>query len=288
MPDRCPICGSHAVREINPATGKPEAARRCTGGLICEAQLLQRLKHFVSRSAFDIEGLGGKRIQLFHAEGLINNPADIFTLEVRDAKSNRPIREWEGWGEKSAANLFESINARRQIPLDRFIYALGIRHIGETTARVLARSYGSWSAFREAMEAARDRDSTDYQNLVNIDGIGPAAAEAIVEFFAESHNREVVEALTEEVAVEDFAQAATESPVSGKTIVFTGKLERMSRDEAKALAERLGAKVTGSVSANTDLVVAGPGAGSKLKKASELGVEVISEDDWLTLSGAGP
>ncbi|RIA56211.1 NAD-dependent DNA ligase LigA [Dichotomicrobium thermohalophilum] len=286
MPDRCPICGSHAVREINPATGKPEAARRCTGGLICEAQLLQRLKHFVSRSAFDIEGLGGKRIELFHEEGLINNPADIFRLEARDAQSNQPIRTWEGWGEKSAANLFESINARREIPLDRFIYALGIRHIGETTARVLARSYGSWTAFREAMEAARDRDSAAYQNLVNIDGIGPAAAEAIVEFFAESHNREVVDALIEEVTVEDFAQTATESRVSGKTIVFTGKLERMSRDEAKALAERLGAKVTGSVSANTDLVVAGPGAGSKLKKASELGVEVISEDDWLTLSGA--
>ncbi len=286
MPDRCPICGSHAVREINPATGKPEAARRCTGGLICEAQLLQRLKHFVSRSAFDIEGLGGKRIELLHAEGLINNPADIFTLEARDATSNRPIRIWEGWGEKSAANLFESINARRQIPLDRFIYALGIRHIGETTARVLARSYGSWSAFREAMEAARDRDSDAYQNLVNIDGIGPAAAEAIVEFFAESHNREVVDALTDEIMVADFAQTATESPVSGKTIVFTGKLERMSRDEAKALAERLGAKVTGSVSANTDLVVAGPGAGSKLKQANALGVEVISEEDWLTLSGA--
>jgi DNA ligase (NAD+) len=288
MPDRCPICGSHAVREINPATGKPEAARRCTGGLICEAQLLQRLKHFVSRSAFDIEGLGGKRIEMFHAEALINNPADIFTLEARDAKSNRSIRTWEGWGAKSAANLFDSIDARREVPLDRFIYALGIRHIGETTGRVLARSYGSWAAFREAMEAARDRDSAAYQNLVNIDGIGPAAAEAIVEFFAESHNRAVVEALTEEVTVEDFAQVATESPVSGKTIVFTGKLERMSRDEAKALAERLGAKVTGSVSANTDLVVAGPGAGSKLKQASELGVEVISEDDWLNLSGAGP
>jgi len=287
MPDRCPICGSHAVREINPATGKPEAARRCTGGLICEAQLLQRLKHFVSRTAFDIEGLGGKRIELFHEEGLINNPADIFTLEARDATSNRPIRTWEGWGEKSAANLFESINARREMPLDRFIYALGIRHIGETTARTLARSYGSWAAFREAMEAARDRESAAYHNLVNIDGIGPAAAEAIVEFFAESHNRAVVDALIEEVSVEDFAQTATESPVSGKTIVFTGKLERMSRDEAKALAERLGAKVTGSVSANTDLVVAGPGAGSKLKKASELGVDVISEDDWMTLSGAG-
>jgi DNA ligase (NAD+) len=286
FPHLCPICGSHAVREINPATGKTEAVRRCTGGLICEAQLLQRLKHFVSRSAFDIEGLGGKRIELFHADGLINNPADIFTLEARDAKSNRPIREWEGWGEKSAANLFASINARREIPLDRFIYALGIRHIGETTAKVLARSYGSWPHVREAMEAARDRESASYRALVNIDGIGPAAAEAIVEFFAEEHNREVVDALTDEVEVEDFTLVATESPVSGKTIVFTGKLERMSRDEAKALAERLGAKVTGSVSANTDLVVAGPGAGSKLKQAKALGVEVISEDDWLTLSGA--
>jgi DNA ligase (NAD+) len=287
MPQTCPICGSHAVREINPATGKPEAARRCTGGLVCEAQLVQRLKHFVSRSAFDIEGLGGKRIELFHAEGLINNPADIFTLEARDANSNRPIRSWDGWGEKSAANLFESINARREIPLDRFIYALGIRHVGETTARVLARSYGAWDAFREAMEAAHDRDSEAYRALINIDGIGPAAAEAIVEFFAEDHNREVINALTEEVSVEDFAQVATESPVSGKTIVFTGKLERMSRDEAKALAERLGAKVTGSVSANTDLVVAGPGAGSKLKQANALGVEVISEEDWLALSGVG-
>ncbi len=285
FPDRCPICGSHAVREISPHSGKLEAVRRCTGGLICEAQLVQRLKHFVSRNAFDIEGLGGKRVELFHAKGLINNPADIFTLKAREAKSEHPIREWEGWGEKSAENLFDSIDARRRVTLDRFIHALGIRHVGETNARLLARNFGSLTALRQALDAARDRDGEVYAGLMNIDGIGRAVSEAAIEFFAEPRNRQAVDALVEQIEVSDYAQEVIDSPIQGQTIVFTGKLERMSRDEAKAVAERLGAKVTGSVSASTDLVVAGPGAGSKLKRAGELGIRVISEDDWLTLAG---
>ena len=285
FPDRCPICGSHAVREISPHSGKLEAVRRCTGGLICEAQLVQRLKHFVSRNAFDIEGLGGKRVELFHAKGLINNPADIFTLKAREAKSEHPIREWEGWGEKSAENLFDSIDARRRVTLDRFIHALGIRHVGETNARLLARNFGSLTALRQALDAARDRDGEVYAGLMNIDGIGRAVSEAAIEFFAEPRNRQAVDALVEQIEVSDYAQEVIDSPIQGQTIVFTGKLERMSRDEAKAVAERLGAKVTGSVSASTDLVVAGPGAGSKLKRAGELGIRVISEDDWLNLAG---
>jgi DNA ligase (NAD+) len=285
FPDRCPICSSHAVREISPHSGKLEAVRRCTGGLICEAQLVQRLKHFVSRNAFDIEGLGGKRVELFHAKGLINNPADIFTLEARDAQSEHPIRAWDGWGEKSAENLFASINACRQITLDRFIHALGIRHVGETNAKLLARNFGSLATLRQTLEAAQDRDGEVYASLMNIDGVGKAVGEALIAFFAEPRNREAVDALVEQVRVEDFFQEVVDSPIQGRTIVFTGKLERMSRDEAKAMAERLGARVTGSVSANTDLVVAGPGAGSKLKRASEMGIAVISEDDWLQMAG---
>lgn len=284
FPTTCPVCGSHAVREINAATGEPGAVRRCTGGLICEAQVLERLKHFVSRNAFDIEGLGGKRIEHFHEEGLIRNPADIFTLEERDRQSNRPLQTWEGWGEKSARKLFDAINERRKISLDRFIYALGIRHVGETNARLLARNYGSFEKFRTAMNEASDRDSEAYAALVNISGLGQVVADAIVEFFDEQHNQDVITALVREVNVEDFEFEEVDSPIAGKTIVFTGKLEQMSRDEAKALAKRLGAKVTGSVSANTDIVVAGPGAGSKLKRATELGIEVISEDDWLELA----
>lgn len=287
FPTKCPVCGSHAVRDISPATGEPGAVRRCTGGLICEAQVLERLKHFVSRNAFDIEGLGGKRIELFHQKGLIKNPADIFTLEARDKESDEPLKTWDGWGEKSARNLFDAINARRKIALDRFIYALGIRHVGETTARILARNYTSFDAFRKAVEAARDRNSEAYAALVNISGIGKVAADSLVEFFAEKHNQEVIEALLEEVSVEDFVFEQVESPISGKTIVFTGKLEQMSRDEAKAVAKRLGALVRGSVSRNTDIVVAGPGAGSKLKEARELGIEVIDEDAWLKIVQGG-
>jgi len=284
FPTRCPVCGSHAVREINPKTGKEDAVRRCTGGLICPAQAVERLRHFVSRNALDIEGLGAKQVEAFYQEGWVMKPADIFTLQARDARSTSKLEDKEGWGEQSVSNLFEAIDDRRRIPLDRLIYALGIRHVGETTGRVLAKSYGNFEAFREAMTAARDREGDAFAELNNIDGIGEVVANAIVEFFAEAHNQEALDALLKEVSIESFEADEIDTPVSGKTVVFTGTLERMSRSEAKATAERLGAKVAGSVSAKTDYVVAGPGAGSKLKKAQDLGVEVLSEDQWFDLT----
>jgi DNA ligase (NAD+) len=275
------------VREVNEKTGKLDAVRRCTGGLICPAQRVERLKHFVSRNAFDIEGMGDKVIQEFYDDGLIQSPQDIFTLEARNERSLKKLKDREGWGDTSAKNLFAAIDERRGVALDRFIFALGIRHVGETTARVLARSYGTAGAFLEAMNAAQDHASEAYADLVNIDGIGDVVARAVAEFFAEPHNLSVVRELADEhLDIQPLEAVATDSPVAGLTIVFTGALERMTRDEAKAMAERLGAKVAGSVSKKTDLVVAGPGAGSKLKKASELGVEVISEDDWFTRVGA--
>ena len=212
-------------------------------------------------------------------------PADIFTLEVRNVPTDKPLQEKEGWGEQSAANLFAAINARRTIPLDRFIHALGIRHVGETTARLLARNYGSIETLRAAMVAAGDHECADYAELNNIDGIGQVVADALVEFFAESHNRQVLDALLDEVTPEPFVAEEAESPVTGKTVVFTGSLERLSRSEAKVMAERYGAKVAGSVSAKTDYVVAGEAAGTKLKKAQELGVAVLSEDEWFALVG---
>ncbi len=287
FPTVCPVCGSHAVREINAKTGRVDAVRRCTGGLICPAQRVERLKHFVSRDAFDIDGLGDKQIAAFYEEDRITQPADIFTLEVRDAANKEKLADKEGWGATSVRNLFAAVDARRTIGLDRFIYALGIRHVGETTARLLARTYGTFDTFREAMTtAAADHESDQYGELVNVDGIGQVVADAIVEFFAEAHNNAVLDDLLQYVTPENFVVEDTSgSPVAGKTVVFTGTLERMTRPEAKAQAERLGAKVAGSVSKKTDIVVAGPGAGSKLKKATELGVEVVSEDDWLALIG---
>ncbi len=286
FPEVCPACGSHAVREVNEKTGKVDAVRRCTGGLVCPAQRVERLKHFVSRNAFDIEGLGDKVIAEFYTDGLIQSPEDIFSLEARDQRSLKRLKDRDGWGETSVANLFAAIDARRTIALDRFIYGLGIRHVGETTARVLARAYGDIEAFRSAMiQAAGDREGEAMADLNNIDGIGTTVADAIVEFFGEPHNLKVVDGLLDHLTVEPLEAVDTGSAVSGKTVVFTGALERMSRDEAKAMAERLGAKVSGSVSKKTDLVVAGPGAGSKLKKASELGIEVIDEDGWFALVG---
>ncbi|NNE21782.1 MAG: NAD-dependent DNA ligase LigA [Rhizobiales bacterium] len=286
FPKVCPACGSHAVRDVNEKTGKVDAVRRCTGGLICPAQRVERLKHFVSRNAFDIEGLGDKVIVEFYHDGLIQSPQDIFSLEVRDQKSLKRLKDREGWGETSVRNLFAAIDERRTIGLDRFLYALGIRHVGETTGRVLARSYGTLEALRFAMlEAAADRDGEAFADLNNIDGIGTTVADALAEFFGEPHNLKVFDELCEHLTVTALEAVDTGSPVSGKTIVFTGALERMSRDEAKAMAERLGAKVSGSVSKKTDLVVAGPGAGSKLKKAAELGIEVIDEDDWFVRVG---
>jgi DNA ligase (NAD+) len=286
FPTVCPACGSHAVREVNPTTGKEDVVRRCTGGLICPAQRVERLKHFVSRNAFDIEGLGEKRIKELYDDRIIQSPPDIFTL-AKSAKGER-IAEREGWGELSARNLFNAIEARRGVKLDRFIYALGIPHVGEITGRLLARAYGSIEAFRDAMlAAAGDRGGEAYAELDNIEGIGPTVAEAIVDFFAEPHNVEVVDGLLREVRPEPLEAIDHASPISGKTVVFTGTLEKMTRPEAKARAERLGAKVAGSVSKKTEYVVAGPGAGSKLKDAERLGLKVLSEDEWLDLIGAG-
>ncbi len=283
FPTICPACGSKAVREINPATGREDVATRCTGGLICPAQAVERLKHFVSRNAFDIEGLGAKQIEAFYLEGRVTSPADIFTLQTQDAENLKKLKDREGWGETSVKNLFKAIDDKRTIGLDRFIFALGIRHIGETTARLLARTYGTIDNIIEAMDVANDEMSDAYQELVSIDGIGEIAATALVQFFAEPHNRQAVEALLQEVSPQAIEAVANDTPVAGKTVVFTGSLEKMTRNEAKARAESLGAKVAGSVSAKTDLLVAGPGAGSKLKKAESLNVEVISEDDWFAL-----
>lgn len=278
VPEVCPECGSAAIRE----TG--EAVRRCTGGLICPAQSVERLKHFVSRNAFDIEGLGDKQVKFFFEKDLIGKPGDIFRLSAKDAGSLTPLRKQPGWGKQSAENLFAAIEARRQIELDRLIYALGIRQIGQTTARLLAKTYSSLDKLRDAMERANDRESDAYEDLINIDGIGPAMADDLLAFFAEQHNRDVLDDLASELRVEDYiVEEADHSPVTGKTVVFTGKLETLGRSEAKAKAEALGAKVAGSVSKKTDYVVVGADAGSKARKAEELGLTVLSEAEWLDL-----
>jgi DNA ligase (NAD+) len=286
FPKLCPACGSHAVREVNPRTGKEDVIRRCTGGLICPAQAVERLRHFVSRNAFDIEGFGAERIELFHKEGLIASPQDIFTLEERDGRASERLMEREGFGETSARNLFAAIAARRSIPLNRFIYALGIRHVGEATAKELARHFGTAEALQQAAIAAQDRSSEAWSELTSIEGIGEVVAEAVTDFFGEPHNQEVVTELLRQVKTTPLEAAATSSAVTGKTVVFTGTLEKITREEAKAMAERLGAKVAGSVSKKTDLVVAGAKAGSKLDKARELGIETIDEDAWLKLAEA--
>ncbi|HEX9881470.1 MAG TPA: helix-hairpin-helix domain-containing protein, partial [Hyphomicrobium sp.] len=278
-------CNSHAVRESNEKSGKVDAVRRCTGGLICPAQRVERLRHFVSRNAFDIEGLGEKSIQAFYDDKIILSPEDIFTLEARDATAKTKLEARDGWGTQSAAKLFAAISARRRIGLDRFIFALGIRHIGETTARLLARFYGTIDAFFAAMrEAAKGKDADAFKELDAIEGIGEVVAEAIADFFAEPHNVRVVEVLLKEVSPQPLAARDTSSPVAGKTVVFTGTLETLTRSEAKAQAERLGAKVAGSVSKKTDYVVAGADSGSKLSKARELGVSVIDEQEWVKLT----
>ena len=282
FPTTCPACGSHAVREVDETSGKADVVRRCTGGLICPAQRVRRLMHFVSRNAFDIEGLGEKHVRAFYDDGLIQSPPDIFRLRTRADE----IAEREGWGAQSVKKLLAAIDARRRIGLDRFIYALGIRHVGETTARLMARAYGDIDSFRKAMiEAAEGRDTEAYQELDAIEGIGETVAEAMGDFFGEPHNREVLDELLKEVEPQPLAAVDTGSPVAGKTVVFTGSLERLTRNEAKARAERLGAKVAGSVSKKTDYVVAGADAGSKLAKARELGVTVLTEDEWIALVG---
>ncbi|WP_375675519.1 NAD-dependent DNA ligase LigA [Bartonella sp. CL100XZDX] len=289
FPHLCPACGSHAVREVG------EAVRRCTGGLICPAQAIERIRHFVSRNAFDIEGLGKKQVEFFfHVQDealCIHTPADIFTLQRRQEKSLIRLENMEGFGTVSVRKLYDAINARREIPLSRFLFALGIRHVGEVNARRLARAYKNYTAFEiAAMEALMPCDKKNeegneaWMELTNIEGIGPQVGSAIVDFYQEAHNREILSVLLEEVTpLDEEPIIADSSPIAEKIIVFTGTLSHMSRDEAKALAERLGAKTSGSLSKKTDLLVAGLGAGSKLAKAEELGVEVIDEEVWLQL-----
>jgi len=279
FPHVCPRCGSAALREIDEKTGVTDVVRRCTGSLVCPAQAIERLKHFCSRNAFDIEGLGDKQIEYFYHEGLIETAADIFTLEERDGKSLTKIKNREGFGETSVRNLFQAINARRKIEINRFIYALGIRHIGETNARRLARHFIDLEALRQTAALAK-ADTPQRARIDIIDGVGPVVAEALHDFFAEPHNSRALDALLREVNLEPMPAVATTSAVSGKTVVFTGALEKLTREEAKAQAERFGAKVAGSVSKKTDLLVAGPGAGSKLAAAQALGIEIISEDEW--------
>lgn len=287
FPTLCPACGSHATREMNPRSGKEDAVRRCTGGLICPAQAVERLKHFVSRDAMDIDGLGDKQIEFFHAdpELPVKEPADIFTLATRDQANFKKLKDKDGFGTQSVAKLFAAIEDRRTPPLNRFIFGLGIRHIGETNARLLARHYGSFEALRAAGVAALDATSPERHELDAIDGVGPTVVEALTEFFGEPHNQELLDRLLVQVTPQPLEAVASVSPVAGKIVVFTGALERMTRDEAKAMAERLGAKVAGSVSSKTDLLVAGPGAGSKLKDAQKHGVEVIDEAGWFDLVG---
>ncbi|MBY4587977.1 NAD-dependent DNA ligase LigA [Rhizobium redzepovicii] len=288
FPKTCPVCGSHAVREVNEKTGKMDSVRRCTGGFICRAQATEHLKHFVSRNAFDIEGLGSKQIDFFFehedASLQIRTAPEIFTLEKRQQQSLTKLENIDGFGKVSVGKLYTAINERRSIALHRFIYALGIRHVGETTAKLLARSYGTYEAFATAMKEAAPLSGDAWNDLNAIEGIGEVVARAMVEFYKEPRNVEVITRLLEEVTPQQAEQPVTTgSPVAGKTVVFTGSLEKFTRDEAKARAESLGAKVAGSVSKKTDIVVAGPGAGSKLDKARELGVQTMDEDEWLAL-----
>jgi DNA ligase (NAD+) len=286
FPHVCPRCGSAALREIDEKTGEADVARRCTGSLICPAQAVERLKHFASRNAMDIEGLGDKQIEYFYEQGLIKTASDIFTLERRDAASLTRLKNREGFGETSVRNLFKAIDERRRVPINRFIYALGVRHVGETNARRLARHFADFEQLRAAARAAEPGGEA-FAVFDAIDGLGPVVVEALHDFFAEPHNEHEIDALLREVTLEPMPEIESSSPVAGKTVVFTGALERLTRDEAKAQAERFGAKIAGSVSKKTDLVVAGPGAGSKLAKARELGIEVISEDEWFARTGQG-
>jgi DNA ligase (NAD+) len=283
FPKKCP-CPLHTdvVREI--IAGGAEGARfHCTGEFACPYQTIEHLKHFVSRRAFDIDGLGDKQIELFHEREWIKEPADIFTLEERNKKIR--LEEVEGFGETSVRNLFNAISARREISLERFIYALGIRHVGETTAVALARGYGSWDAFYDACLKLTKDDEETRQEMDALDQIGDTVIDSLRDYFGEAHNRRRIERLVAQVKIHDAEKSRRDSPIAGKTVVFTGTLEKMTRDEAKASAERLGAKVAGSVSKKTDYLVAGPGAGSKLADAKKLGVAVLTEDEWAKLIG---
>ncbi|MGC6527866.1 MAG: NAD-dependent DNA ligase LigA [Paracoccaceae bacterium] len=280
FPYTCPECGSPAIRSPG------DAVRRCTGGLICPAQGVERLKHFVSRKAFDIEGLGAKQIEMFfHDDALfIKEPADIFTLRERDSQNLAKLKNRDGWGERSATNLFDAIDDKRRIGFARLLFGLGIRHVGEAAATLIAHHYGTWENLSDAMSAIGENHGQEWEDLLSIDGVGEVMAQSLAEAFASENERGAIDRLVAHLNVEKAEKPQrSDSPVAGKTLVFTGSLEKMTRAEAKARAEQLGAKVAGSVSSKTDLLVAGPGAGSKAKKAADLGVEIIDEDGWLTM-----
>ncbi len=282
FPTLCPECGSHAHR------AETDAVRRCTGGLTCPAQAIERLKHFVARGAFDIEGLGAKQIEMFFKDDLlpIKTPADIFTLRLRDSANLGRLENRDGYGKTSAVKLFAAIEAKRRIPLDRLIFALGIRHVGEAAATLLARHYSNWTAFETAITAATP-GTAEWADLTAIDGVGGVLASSLTEAFQNLAERAAIDALVKQLDPQPVEKPKSNSAIAGKTVVFTGTLERMTRAEAKARAEALGAKVAGSVSAKTDFLVAGPGAGSKAKDAERLGIHVMTEDEWLDLAGAG-
>ena len=283
FPTKCP-CPLHTkVEREKTATGEEGSRAHCTGEFACPFQKIEHLKLFAGRGAFDIEGLGEKQVELFFDKGWVKEPADIFTLA---AKHRADLLAEEGYGETSVRNLFTAIEQRREIPLDRFIYALGMRHVGETTARALARGYGSWKAFHDACELVAKGDEEAIAEMDALDQIGDTVIESIKAYFGEKHNKRIVEKLTKEVDIRDVEKPKTDSKIAGKTVVFTGSLEKLTREEAKAQAERLGAKASSSVSKKTDFVVAGPGAGSKLAEAKKLGVQVLTEDEWLKLVGS--
>ncbi|MEE9272593.1 MAG: NAD-dependent DNA ligase LigA [Robiginitomaculum sp.] len=282
FPDRCPICSNQAVREVD-VKGKVDVVKRCVSGLSCPAQAIESLKHFVSRRAFDIDGMGAKRIEIFYEKKFVLDPAHIFDLERR--KDEIKLETWEGWGQTSARNLFAAIHARREISFHRFLYAFGIRHVGHGNSNLLAKHYLSFEIFMDAIHEAADKVGPAWEELLSIDGVGDACANAVVDFLNDSQNAKVVVKLLSEVKVLDAKMPNADSSVSGKSVVFTGKLELMSRDEAKAKAQNLGAKVSGAVSKKTDYVVAGLGAGSKLKKAQTFGVSILTEQEWLDIIG---
>ncbi len=278
FPAQCPQCGSDAIRD------EGDAVRRCLGGMACPAQAVEKLKHFVSRGAFDIDGLGAKQVEQFHADGWIREPADIFELRARYGSGLQQLKNREGWGDKSATKLFDAIDAKRNIPLARLIFALGMRHVGQAASGLLALHYGSWEHLCNSVDQAQDRGGESWQDLIGVDGVGAVLAGSLVASMTQPAERAAIDRLVRHLDIEIATQPDTQnSPVAGKTVVFTGTLERMTRAEAKARAERLGAKVAGSVSAKTDILIAGPGAGSKAKKAADLGVKTLDEDAWLAL-----
>lgn len=282
FPVRCPVCDSDAIREQGEKSGSQDSVRRCVGNFRCPAQNIERLRHFVSRRAFDIDGLGEKQIESFFAWGLVSVPSDIFTLEDRDSSPDnlQKLKNRDGFGELSVSNLFSSIRDRRTISFSRFLYSLGIRHIGEGNSNLLARHYGDYDSLLKALDSSSSYTGDSWDDLCNIDGIGDSAARALVEFFTTSESRSLVDDLIVHLTIPALESASYDSPVSGKTIVFTGSLVSLTRDEAKSIAERLGAKVSGSVSSKTDILVAGEKSGSKLRKAQDLGIEVLSEQEW--------